>query len=116
MFHPQFQPEVPSMIGHDSKWDRSYDPVFNLTANEVDDVGVTLVKSSATGKIVGWNFVFVLEPNEYFQRHVDLHETVTSNEFFGRVIQHRMLEPMIQLSKVSKYERDEYIMTLESLS
>ena len=55
MIHPQFQPVVPSMIGHDSKWDRSYDPVFNLTANEVDDVGVTLVKSSATGKIVGWN-------------------------------------------------------------
>ena len=101
------------MIGHDSKWDRSYDPVFNLTANEVDDVGITLVKSSATGKIVGWNFVFVLVPNEDFQRH-NLHETVTSNEYFGRVIDHKMLEPMIHLSQISKSEREKHIMTLES--
>ncbi len=25
MIHPQFQPEIPSMIDHDSKWDRNYD-------------------------------------------------------------------------------------------
>ncbi|XP_046640762.1 uncharacterized protein LOC124326142 isoform X2 [Daphnia pulicaria] len=115
MIHPQFQPEIPSMIGHGSKWDRSYDSFFNLTANEVDDVGITLVKSSATGKITGWNFVFVLVPNEDFHRH-DLHETVTSNEFFGRVMDHKMLEHMVNLSTASKYEREKYIMTLESQS
>jgi hypothetical protein len=57
----------------------------------------------------------VLVPNEDFHRH-DLHETVTSNEFFGRVMDDKMLEHMVNLSTASKYEREKYIMTLESQS
>jgi hypothetical protein len=113
MTHPQFQPEVPSMIGHCSNEDGSYDPLFNYTAEDIHDVGVTLVQTSA-GKVIGWSFIFVLEEYEHFIKRDNLNENVLDNVLFGRVVHNNMLEAMTQLSKSKKSERIEYSMTLES--
>lgn len=113
MFHSKFKPAVPSLIGHDSGENRSYDQLYDFAAIDINDVGIDLVKTSA-GKVIGWSFVFILEDNEHFQNRKNLHETVSDSELFGRVINHHSLDCMIQLSRVSRAERDHYFLTLES--
>jgi cyanophycinase-like exopeptidase len=101
------------MIGHDSGENRSYDQLFDFAANDISDVGIDLVKTSA-GKVIGWSFVFILEESEQFQNRKNLHETVSDSELFGRVINQHMLNCVTRLSRVSRAERDRYFMTLES--
>ncbi|XP_046448107.1 uncharacterized protein LOC124196896 isoform X2 [Daphnia pulex] len=113
MNHSKFKPAVPSMIGHDSGENRSYDQLYDFAAIDINDVGIDLVKTSA-GKVIGWSFVFILEDSEHFQNRKNLHGSVSDSELFGRVINHHSLDCMNQLSRVSRAERDHYFLTLES--
>lgn len=95
--HPQFQPVVRSMTKHGSTY-------HNCTADDFDEVGITLVKNSAKGKIIGWSFVFVLEEHEHFQECANhLPKPVWDKEYFRDVIYHEGLIATVNLlSKVSK--------------
>ena len=109
LFHvtnQQFQLEMSNPIGTDGK------PNCKLIADKVDEVGITLMKTSS-GKITNWSFVFPL--GEFSNPKNEVHvKKVMANEYFGRVINHRMLESVSKLSLTNKSERANYIITLES--
>ncbi len=88
--------------------------VFN--ANHYGYVGITSINVSSTwnNQVTGWSFVFILEDNETFVERENLPENVSHSELFGAVIDYQMLQPMIQLSRVSRAERPSYTFTLES--
>jgi hypothetical protein len=103
MENPQFQP-LTSDIGNIS--------VEN--ANTYCDVGITSINALGN-KVTDWSFVFILEQNFNFVFRENLPEEVSNSELIGRVVPHRhMLQPMIQLSRVSRAERPSYTFTLES--
>jgi hypothetical protein len=92
-----------------------------LNANHYGYVGITSINVSPNynqggrnNQVTGWSFVFILEDNETFVERENLPENVTHSELFGTVINHQMLKPMIQLSRVSRAERPSYTFTLES--
>jgi hypothetical protein len=108
----QFKPAVPSMIGHDSGENRSCDNLYDFDANDINEVGIDLVKTSG-GKVIGWSFVIILEDYEDFEKRNNLHDTVSNSELFGRLINQHMLDFATRLSRISKAERDNYFITLE---
>ena len=85
-------------------------------ANDYGEVGITSINVSPNwnNQVTGWSFVFILEDNETFVERENLPENVSTSELFGTVINHQMLQPMIQLSRVSRAERPSYTFTLES--
>ena len=85
-------------------------------ANAYGEVGITSIYVSSTwnNQVTGWSFVFILEDNETFVERENLPENVTNSELFGTVITYKMMQTMIQLSRVSRAERLSYIFTLES--
>lgn len=105
MENGQFQP-VTTDIGN----------IFVEEANDYGEVGITSVNVSSTwnNQVTGWSFVFILDDNETFVERENLPENVSNSELFGNVVHHQMLQPMIQLSRVSKAERPSYTFTLES--
>ena len=101
----QFQPEISCPIGTDAK------PTYDLVADQVNEVGITLVKTSS-GKINGWSFIFPLEEFRNPKNKVHV-KKVSANEFFGHVIGQQMLEIISKLSLTSKSERTGYTITIE---
>lgn len=85
-------------------------------ANDYGEVGITSIYVSSTwnNQVTGWSFVFILEDNETFVERENLPENVSTSEMFGTVIDYQMLQPMIQLSRVSRADRPGYTFTLES--
>lgn len=103
MHHPQFQPPVPSK--------RRYGP---LIADNVNEIGLTLVKKSS-GVVTGWSFFFLLEDSDKFNYPTNLPKSILDSEYFGTVDKHsRTLNSLSQLSTVNKAESAEYNFTLES--
>ena len=85
-------------------------------ANANGYVGITSINVSPNchNQVTGWSFVFILGDNETFVERENLPENVINSELFGAVIDYQMLQPMIQLSRVSRAERPSYTFTLES--
>jgi hypothetical protein len=109
---PHFRPVISSMIGHNSGHNRSYDPLCDFAANDINDVGIDSVKI-VHGKVVEWDFIIILEEHEKFKKRKNLHETVSNSELFGRVI-HQHMDCANRMSRVARDRRDEYFLTLES--
>jgi hypothetical protein len=102
MYNAQFQP-VTSDIGN-----------FSVEAAvDYGEVGITSINASGN-TVTDWSFVFILEGNETFAERENLPEEVSNTELIGRLVGHRMLQPMIQLSRVRKLDRTSYTFTLES--
>ncbi|XP_046447948.1 uncharacterized protein LOC124196775 [Daphnia pulex] len=102
----QFQPEIPNAI------DTNKMSTYDLKADLIDEVGITLVKTSS-GKVTGWSFVFPLE--EFRNPKNEIHvKKLLANDLFGRVISHNMLESVTKLSLTNKLERTNYTVTIES--
>ena len=82
-------------------------------ANNYGDVGITSINALGN-KVTDWSFVFILEEDFNFEFRENLGDGVSNSELIGRVVHRNMLQPMIQLSRVSRAERPSYTFTLES--
>ena len=104
MNNPQFVPGVPSAF-------EQMGSGITSAAMNIDEVGITVVKSLIDDTITGWSFVFVLED---FQRHENLLGSVMNNQFFGRVICHHAMASLIKMSLFGKSDSSNFLATIES--
>ena len=108
----KFKPAVPSLIGHYHGENRSYDQLYDFEANDINDVGIDLVRM-VDGQVMSYGLIIILEEHEKFKKRKKLHETVSNSELFGRVI-HQHMDCANRMSRVRRELREHFFFTLES--
>ena len=109
MDHPNFQPQIYSMLAVNRN--------IAFKADEMDEVGVINIRNTS-GKngpsaVVGWSFIFPLEGFRNPVQQVHVAAIRRDNELFGRVVRRQMLEPITKLSKIPNCKRDKMKLKLE---